>query len=95
MKSYHIYILTNKPNGVLYIGITSNLEKRIWEHKNEIFAGFSKKYKTKMLVYFEEFNDVKLAIEREKNLKTWKRNWKIELIEKINPNWKDLALKWE
>jgi len=94
MKNYFIYILTNKPKGVLYIGVTNNLERRIYEHKNEIFEGFSKKYKTKMLVYFEECSDVKFAIEREKKLKKWNRDWKIELIEKSNPDWRDLSCNW-
>ena len=89
-KLYTVYIVTNKPKGSLYIGITSNLIKRVWQHKNEHFEGFTKKYKLKNLVYFEYHKEVYLAIKREKQLKFWKRRWKIELIESFNPTWKDL-----
>ena len=90
MKHYFIYILTNKKRGVLYIGITGNLIKRIWEHKNKVINGFSKKYNTGKLVYVEDYTDPESAILREKRLKKWKRNWKIKLIESKNPEWKDL-----
>jgi len=77
----------------LYIGITSNLIKRIWEHKNDLTKGFTKKYGVHRLVYFEQTENVKSALLREKQLKKWKRDWKIELIEKDNPNWEDLYSK--
>jgi len=87
---YYIYILASKRNGTLYIGVTSNLFKRIYEHKNNLIEGFTKKYNIHNLVYYEITEDVNSAIIREKQLKIWKRNWKIELIEKNNPGWKDL-----
>jgi putative endonuclease len=77
-------------NGTLYIGVTSDLAKRVWEHREGLIEGFTKKYGVKMLVHFEEFGDVSLAIQRETRLKKWKRQWKLELIEKENPNWRDL-----
>lgn len=82
--------MTNRPRGVLYIGVTNNLAGRVWEHKEGIIEGFTKKYNLKELVYHEEFEDVNSAIAREKQLKLWSREWKIELIEKVNPNWDDL-----
>jgi putative endonuclease len=87
---YYVYILTNKRNGTLYIGSTSNLIKRVWQHKNKIIVGFATKYNTSKLVYFEEFQDIRDMGHREKRLKEWKRFWKIELIEQQNPNWDDL-----
>lgn len=90
MKESFVYIITNKKNGTLYIGVTSDLIKRIYEHKNKIFEGFSSKYKLDKLVYFEKFDDIYNAINREKILKTWKRSWKKDLIEKQNPDWLDL-----
>ena len=90
MNSYYIYILASKPKGVLYIGVTNDLIRRVWEHKNGLVEGFSKRYFIKKLVYFEESSSVESAIIREKRLKAWKRDWKIELIEKHNPDWKDL-----
>jgi putative endonuclease len=93
-KTYYTYILASKKNGTLYIGVTGNLEERMYEHKNEIFKGFTKKYKIKNLVYYEETDDISLAIMREKQLKFWKRAWKIELIEKENPGWEDLSKDW-
>ena len=89
MNSY-IYIMTNKSKGTLYIGVTSNIIKRIYEHKNKLTDGFTKKYNLKKLVYYEIYDDIDEAIKREKQLKSWKREWKIELIEKINNNWNDL-----
>ena len=91
MKDYYIYILTNKKHGTLYIGITNNLMRRIYEHKNGIIKGFTKKYNLDKLVYFEQTTDINAAIQREKRLKKWNRAWKIELIESINPEWKDLS----
>ena len=90
MKSYFVYVLASSRNGTLYIGVTSNLLKRVWEHKNNFIDGFTKKYNVHMLVYFEETSEIESAIQREKQLKTWKRNWKLELIEKGNPEWRDL-----
>ncbi|GHT49455.1 nuclease [Endomicrobiia bacterium] len=89
-KQYYVYVITNKPRGTLYIGVTSNIARRIYEHKNKMIDGFSKKYSLYKLVYCESCNDVNAAIKREKMLKKWNRIWKIELIEKINPNWNDL-----
>ena len=88
-KAY-IYILFNKRNGTLYTGVTSDLLKRIYEHKNKIFEGFSSKYGVDKLGYYEEYNDIKQAIEREKQIKAGSRKKKIMLIEQINPNWDDL-----
>ena len=85
-----VYILTNKPDGVLYTGVTSDLKARVWQHKQEIIEGFTHKYNIKMLVYYEVLPDMKSAILREKRLKRWRRTWKIELIEKENPDWNDL-----
>jgi len=90
MKQYYVYILASKRNGVLYIGVTSDLVKRIWEHKNNLAEGFTKRYFVHRLVYFETTTDVESAIRREKQLKKWNRDWKIQLIEKDNPNWEDL-----
>ncbi|OGE83054.1 MAG: GIY-YIG nuclease [Candidatus Doudnabacteria bacterium RIFCSPHIGHO2_01_FULL_49_9] len=90
MNSYYVYILASKKNGTLYIGVTSDLIKRIYEHKHNLVAGFTKKYNVHDLVYFEETSDIQSAIAREKQLKNWKRKWKIELIEKTNLEWKDL-----
>ncbi|ATA24720.1 endonuclease [Brenneria goodwinii] len=85
-----IYILSNRPYGSLYVGVSSHLLKRIWQHKNHITGGFSQKYDLNMLVYYEFFEDINNAILREKQLKKWKRAWKIRLIESINPDWEDL-----
>ena len=90
MKEYHVYILASKRNGTLYIGVTNNLVKRIYQHKNDLIQGFTQKYRVHNLVYYETYNDVNEAIVREKRLKKWKRRWKIELIEKDNPEWRDL-----
>jgi len=90
MKHYYVYIVTNKPYGVFYIGFTSNLTRRVYEHKEGFVDGFSKKFNTKMLVYYEVFEDPENAIKREKRLKRWLREWKIEAINKFNPEWKDL-----
>jgi len=91
MKHYYIYILTNKSDSVLYIGMTNNLERRMFEHKNKLIEGFSKKYNLNKLVYYEITEDVKSAIEREKQLKNWHREWKINLINEFIPDWKDLS----
>ena len=89
-KNYYVYILASKRNGTLYIGVTNNLIKRVYEHKNNLADGFTKKYSVHSLVYYEETIDINSAIEREKRLKKWNRKWKIDLIEKLNPNWDDL-----
>ncbi len=86
MNQYFVYILTNKSNKVLYIGVTNNLERRMYEHKNKMIDGFTKKYNLTKLVYFEETSDVQSAIEREKQLKNWHRDWKIKLIDDSIPS---------
>lgn len=91
---YFVYIVTNKKQGVLYIGVTNNLIKRTDEHKHKIIKGFTSKYNLDKLVYYETFYDIESAIIREKELKHWNRQWKIELIEKENPNWDDLSKDW-
>jgi len=88
-----IYIITNKKYGTLYIGVTSNLVKRVYEHKNKLVDGFIKKYNLSKLVYYELFENMKSAIIREKRLKKWNREWKLELINNFNPNWEDLYYK--
>ncbi len=91
---YYVYILTNKKNGTLYIGMTNHLERRIYEHKNKLIEGFTNKYELDKLVYMESYQYVQYAILREKRIKKWKRQWKINLIEKDNPQWNDLASDW-
>ena len=91
--SYFVYMMTNKPQGLIYTGVTNNLVRRIYEHKEAIIQGFTKKYKLKMLVYYEIMDDVTSAIQKEKNIKHWKHQWKVELIEKMNPQWHDLYEK--
>ncbi|PIS07782.1 GIY-YIG nuclease [Candidatus Berkelbacteria bacterium CG10_big_fil_rev_8_21_14_0_10_43_13] len=90
MKNYYVYILASKKSGVLYIGVTDNLVRRVYEHKNNLIKGFTSKYFVHHLIYFEETCDVNSAIAREKQIKRWKRDWKIELIEKNNQEWQDL-----
>ena len=90
--NYYVYILASKKQGTLYIGVTNDLIKRVFEHKNDLVEGFTKKYGVHQLVYFEQTGDVKSAIMREKQIKKWRRQWKIELIEEKNPEWKDLFL---
>ncbi|MCD6218427.1 GIY-YIG nuclease family protein [bacterium] len=90
MKNYCVYILASKPNGTLYIGMTSDLVRRVYQHKKNLADGFTKKYSVHQLVYYEITNDVESALTREKQLKNWKRQWKIELIQKNNPQWNDL-----
>lgn len=85
-----VYILASKKNGTIYVGVTSNLQKRIYEHKQGVFKGFTKRYNIKILVYYEVFDDIMEAIKREKILKGWKRNKKIMLIEQYNKEWHDL-----
>ena len=90
MKQPCVYILASKNNFTLYIGVTSNLIKRVWEHKNSVVEGFTKKYHVNSLVWLELHQTMDTAITREKQLKKWRRNWKIKLIEKDNPAWTDL-----
>ena len=90
-KQYCVYIMASKRNGTLYIGVTSNLADRVDKHKKGIYDGFTKKYKIEKLVYFEIYGDANGAISREKQLKDWKREWKIQLIEKDNKVWRDLS----
>jgi len=85
-----VYIMTNRKNGALYVGVTSDLKRRAWEHRQGLVEGFSKRYGLKRLVYFELHPTMASAIQREKQLKAWKRAWKIELIQEENPNWNDL-----
>lgn len=90
--SYYVYILTNRNHTVLYTGVTSNLVRRVYEHKNHLNANsFTAKYKVNRLIYFEETSDVKVALEREKQIKSWKRERKVELIMESNPRWIDLS----
>lgn len=89
-NSYFVYILTTRKNTVLYTGITSDIMRRVWEHREGIVKGFTQKYNVKKLVYYEVFDDVNEAIHREKCIKRWKRDWKIELINKMNSEWNDL-----
>ena len=93
-KGGFVYVVSNWNNKVIYIGVTSNLEKRLYEHKNCSIKGFSSKYKTNKLVFFEEFGEIQYAISREKELKKWRREKKDRLIETMNPQWKDLSLDW-
>ena len=90
MKSGFVYILASKRNGALYIGVTSNLVQRIWQHKSHAVKGFTASYEVNQLVYFEQYEDINEALAREKQLKNWTRKWKQDLIEKENPYWRDL-----
>ena len=89
-KRYFVYILANRPKGVLYVGVTNDLARRVWEHKTRAAPGFTSKYGVMMLVYFEEYTSILEARERERVLKSWRRAWKFKLIEQMNPNWRDL-----
>jgi Predicted endonuclease containing a URI domain len=90
-KKFYVYILASHRNGTLYVGMTSDLARRIEEHKSGAVPGFTSKYGVKTLVYYEVYDDAENAILREKRLKTWNRDWKLKLIEKGNPNWRDLT----
>jgi len=90
MKSGWVYILTNKRNGTLYIGVTSNLGQRIWQHREGLIEGFTKRYGLKTLVWYHHFDDLRDARRREVQMKEWKRAWKVEAIEALNPTWRDL-----
>lgn len=92
MNNYYVYILTNKNNTTLYIGVTNDIERRLYEHRNELVEGFSKRYHLHKLVYIEETNSIEDAILREKQLKKWNRQKKENLINQLNPEWKDLMM---
>jgi putative endonuclease len=89
-----LYLITNWNNKVMYVGVTNNLERRIYEHKNKMIKGFTKKYNVSKLVYCEETQDIIGAIDREKEIKRWRRQKKDKLVDSVNPTWKDLSLKW-
>ena len=95
MDLYYVYILTNKNDRVMYIGVTNNLERRLYEHKQELVEGFTKKYHVHKLVYFEQTSDIRSAIQREKELKGWLRAKKNALVETMNPTWRDLSEDWQ
>ncbi|MEO9962716.1 MAG: GIY-YIG nuclease family protein [Alphaproteobacteria bacterium] len=90
MSGGWVYIMTNRPNGTLYVGVTNDLARRIWEHREGVADGFTKKYGLKRLVFAEPHADIRSALQREKNLKHWSRAWKVRLILDANPNWDDL-----
>ena len=92
MKNYYVYILASERNGTLYVGVTSNLIKRVWQHKSGEVPGFTSEYKVHQLVYYEMHDDILMALKREKNLKAWKRAWKLGLIDHNNPDWQDFYL---
>ncbi|MBO4534661.1 MAG: GIY-YIG nuclease family protein [Clostridia bacterium] len=94
MKHAYVYIMTCESNSTLYIGVTNDLARRVYEHRNEVLDGFTKRYKLHKLVYFEEHNNIEDAIEREKVLKKWSRAKKNTLVERQNPQWQDLSLEW-
>ena len=89
-RTYYVYLLASRRNGTLYVGVTNNLSRRVWEHKEGVIDGFTKEYDVKLLVYYESYPDVRDAIQREKNIKKWPRRWKIDLIRSMNPDWRDL-----
>ncbi len=90
MKSGFVYIMSNKRDGILYVGVTSDLLKRAYEHRSGLVAGFTKRYGLKLLVWFEQHDDIRSAIQREKMMKHWSRSWKVQLIHGANPEWRDL-----
>jgi putative endonuclease len=92
MRGGWVYIMTNRPNGTLYIGVTSDLARRVWEHRAGVTAGFTSRYGLKILVYAEHHEEIRRAIQRETSLKRWPRAWKVDLITQLNPGWEDLAL---
>jgi len=89
-KRFFVYILTNRPKGVLYVGVTNDLARRVWEHRSKVVPGFTSKYGVMILVYYEEYGSILEARERERALKHWRRPWKFSLIEQVNPSWRDL-----
>ena len=90
MRGSWVYLITNKPNGTLYSGVTNNIARRTWEHREGVADGFTKRYELKRLVYAERHEDIRVAIQREKNIKHWPRAWKVKLILEQNPEWNDL-----
>jgi putative endonuclease len=95
MKYWYVYIIANKPNGVIYIGVTDNIDERIKEHKMKVHPkSFTARYNCENLVYFEEYENGEEAAKREKQFKKWKREWKVKLIEEMNPSWSDLITNW-
>jgi putative endonuclease len=90
MRGGWVYFITNKPDGILYVGVTSNLPRRIFEHREGLIAGFTKRYGLKTLVYCERYDDIRVAIQREKSIKHWPRAWKVRLVHGTNPEWNDL-----
>ena len=95
MNHYYVYILTNWENKVMYIGVTNDMERRLYEHKNKLADSFTKRYNVNKLVYVEETGDINAAIAREKQLKGWRRERKNKLVESMNPDWKDLSEEWK
>ena len=93
MSNHYVYILASQRNGTLYIGVTKDLIRRVYEHKNNIIKGFTSKYNVHSLIYYEHYEDYWEAANREKQLKNWKRQWKLELIESVNPRWTDLYIE--
>jgi len=91
---YYVYLLTNWNNRVMYVGVTNNLERRLYQHKNKMIKGFTKKYNVNKLVYFEETSDIESAITREKEIKKWRREKKDKLVNEMNPSWIDLSSQW-
>jgi putative endonuclease len=89
-RSYFVYLLASRRNGTLYVGVTNDLTKRVWQHKQGLVEGFTKRYGIKMLVWYQQTESIEAAIVREKQIKKWNRDWKVELIEKNNPQWRDL-----
>ncbi len=94
MRYYYVYILTNTHGNVMYTGVTNNLERRLWQHRNGYINGFTKDYHVHKLVYYEYFGDVRAAIEREKEIKGWRRSKKDALVQTANPEWRDLSEDW-
>ena len=92
--TYYVYLLTNWNNKVMYLGVTNNMERRLYEHKDKLVKGFTEKYNVNKLIYFEETQDVTAAIAREKEIKKWRREKKNQLVNRMNPNWKDLSSGW-
>lgn len=86
----YVYVMTNRPHGILYIGVTSNIARRAWEHREGVIAGFTAKYSLKSLVFVETHEEISAAVKREQTLKTWRRAWKVRLVELTNPKWEDL-----
>jgi putative endonuclease len=93
-RNYYVYLLTNSNNKVMYVGMTNDLERRIYEHKNKLIKGFTEKYNINKLVYFEQTQDVLASIAREKEIKKWRREKKNQLVNLMNPKWEDLSSKW-